>query len=87
VKAALFAGLGRTGSDFVGYEMARVIEQEDGPSAVAQALSESPLRFFERYVAISRAHPEGAPHRFGASTEEILHRLSAANPASRGDAV
>jgi hypothetical protein len=57
---------------FVGCEMARVIEEVDGPGAIGRSLSEGPLHFFERYVAISRAHPDRVKYRFAATTEEAL---------------
>lgn len=66
---------------FVGYEMARVLEQEQGAGAVAACLSQSPLRFFEGYVALAKAHPERVKYRFDASTEEILRAISASAKA------
>lgn len=65
---------------FVGYEMARVLEQEDGPGAVAASLSESPLRFFRRYAALAKAHPERVRYRFDSSTEETLEALREKEP-------
>jgi hypothetical protein len=63
---------------FVGYEMARVIEEEEGPAAIPRLIPEPPLRFFERYVAISRSRPDRVKYRFAAVTEEILARLASA---------
>lgn len=65
---------------FVGYEMARVLEETDGPEAVARALPQPPLRFFERYDAIARG-PGRVTFRFGASTREILRRCAVAAAA------
>jgi hypothetical protein len=54
--------------------MARVIEEVDGPGAIGRSLSEGPLRFFERYAAISRANPDRVKYRFAATTEEAFAR-------------
>lgn len=64
---------------FVGYEMARVIEEEDGAAGVARLVEAGPIPFFERYVAISRARPERVRYRFAASTEETLRKLRRAS--------
>jgi hypothetical protein len=63
---------------FVGYEMARVIEQERGASVVAESLAWSPLRFFEEYAALAKAHPDRVKYRFDASTEATLRELGGA---------
>jgi hypothetical protein len=77
-----FSGAWDSALYFVGYEMARVIEQEEGSGAVVQSLSRGSIRFFEKYIEISRAHPERVKHRFGPTTEEILRTLAA--PATHG---
>jgi hypothetical protein len=61
---------------FVGYEMARVIEEEDGAAGVARLVERGPIPFFERYVAISHAKPDRVRYRFAASTEESLRKLA-----------
>jgi hypothetical protein len=61
---------------FIGYEMARVIEEEDGAKEVARLVGVGPLPFFTRYLEISRMHPERVRYRFAASTEETIRKLS-----------
>ena len=62
---------------FVGYDMARVIEEEDGPEAIARCLEEGPLSFFSRYIAISQRRPEKSRRRFSRETEQIVRNLAA----------
>jgi len=61
---------------FVGYEMARVIEEQDGPDAVVRIAWAGPIDFFSRYIAIARAHPDKVPHRFDAETEKIIATMT-----------
>ena len=65
---------------FVGYEMARVIEEEDGPQAIGRCLKEGPLTFFSRYIAISEKHPEKGRRRFSKETAQIVQSLASKPP-------
>ena len=65
---------------FVGYEMARVIEEQDGPQAIGRCLKEGPLSFFARYIAISEQHPEKARRRFSKETEQVVQNLASKLP-------
>ncbi len=65
---------------FVGYEMARVIEDQDGPEALVRIAWAGPVEFFSRYVAISGAHPDRVAHRFDAETEDIVRGMTAHDP-------
>ena len=61
---------------FVGYEMARVIEEEDGAAGVARLVGKGAIPFFQRYVAIAHAKPERVRCRFTAFTEESIAKLA-----------
>ena len=60
---------------FVGYEMARVIEEQDGPEAVVRVAWEGPIAFFWRYIALSRARPDKVRYRFDAETEKTIEKM------------
>ena len=65
---------------FVGYEMARAIEEEDGPEAVVRCLEEGPLSFFSRYIAISQRTPDKGRRRFSKETEQTVQNLASKLP-------
>ena len=79
-----FSGTYDSALYFVGYEMARVIEEQDGPEAVVRLAWAGPIDFFSRYVAISKAHPDEVPHRFGTETERIIEKMARAARPSPG---
>jgi Putative zinc dependent peptidase (DUF5700) len=56
---------------FVGYEMARVIEEHCGRSCIGRLFQRPPVEFFRLYIALYRAHPE-VRHRFSTSSEKWL---------------
>lgn len=60
---------------FVGYEVARVVEEAEGAPAVTRCLSRGPICFFEKYLELSRRRPDRVKHRFASSTEGILEKL------------
>ncbi|MGE5415031.1 MAG: DUF5700 domain-containing putative Zn-dependent protease, partial [Syntrophomonadaceae bacterium] len=68
---------------FVGYEMARVIEEQDGPEALVRVAWSGPVDFFSRYLAISREHPDRVRYRFDAETGSIVAKM--ARPARGRD--
>lgn len=59
---------------FVGYVMARALEQHCGRACIGAAFGEHPGEFFRRYVALYRAHPE-IPGRFSPATEALIARF------------
>ncbi|MBD1393778.1 DUF5700 domain-containing putative Zn-dependent protease [Mucilaginibacter glaciei] len=62
---------------FMGYEMAKKIEQYSGRKAIADMLVQDPLVFFEEYIRVYKAHPEDQVMiRFDASTEQIIAKLA-----------
>lgn len=70
-----FSGMWDSPIYFVGYHMARSIERYEGREAVAEAMRECPLVFFNRYAALTREHEDPDMIRFSRSTEDILRRL------------
>jgi Putative zinc dependent peptidase (DUF5700) len=81
-----FSGAFDSALYFVGWEMARVLEQERGASAIAESLAWSPVRFFEEYAAIARAHPDRVRSRFDANTEATLRELAGTARSEDGGA-
>ena len=63
---------------FVGYQMAKAIEQFCGRQCIGQLFEEPAVEFFRRYVSLCREHPENQiPGRFAEETARYLESLSA----------
>ncbi len=72
-------GRGFSGSNdarfyFVGYRMAKAVEEHCGTECVRRLFTEPPVEFFRRYVAIRREHPGVGP-RFAPETEAFIASL------------
>ena len=56
---------------FVGYQMAKAIEQHCGTPCIAQLFKQPPIEFFRQYMALYRKHPD-IRARFAPETEAFL---------------
>nr|WP_294942923.1 DUF5700 domain-containing putative Zn-dependent protease [uncultured Mucilaginibacter sp.] len=73
---AFTTGFDETGY-FVGYEMAKKIEQYDGATGIADILLKDPLVFFEEYIKLYKEHKDDEAFvRFDAATEAIISKLA-----------
>jgi hypothetical protein len=70
----VFRGYG-PGPYFVGYEMAKAIDQHDGPERIASLLQKHPAEFFRTYIEIYRKNPGAAPAKFSAATEAYIDSI------------
>lgn len=71
-----FSGTFDSALYFVGYRMARVIEKHKGKQAIASAISENPLQFFNQYIELYKKQGDSEAIPFSKSTEEILQKLA-----------
>jgi hypothetical protein len=71
---AVFMGKG-PGPYFVGYEMAKAIDQHDGPERIASLLQMHPAEFFRAYIEIYRKNPGAVPAKFNAATEAYIDSI------------
>lgn len=72
-----FSGSFDSAMYFVGYRMAKSLEKYEGKGAIAASISDDPMKFFARYIALYQKHNDPELIKFSASTEEILKKLSA----------
>jgi hypothetical protein len=56
---------------FVGYQMAKAIEQHCGNACLGRLFEQHPIEFFRQYIALYKTHP-GIRGRFSAETEGFL---------------
>jgi hypothetical protein len=56
---------------FVGYQMAKTIEQHCGNACLGRLFEQHPIEFFRQYIALYKTHP-GIRGRFSAETEAFL---------------
>ena len=56
---------------FVGYEMAKALEQYCGRECIVRLFREPPVEFLRRYIALYREHPE-VMGRFSPATEDFV---------------
>ena len=56
---------------FVGYEMAKALEQYCGSKCISRLFEEPPVEFFRRYIALYRKHPE-IRGRYSQETETFM---------------
>ena len=64
-------------SYYVGYEMAKKLNQYGGDAAIANLLLEDPILFSTKYIALYQAHPEDKTfQRFSSTIEKIVKELS-----------
>lgn len=66
-----FTNLNDNSFYFVGYEMAKAIDQYCGHACIGQLFERQPVEFFRRYVALYQQHPE-IRGRFSKETEAVL---------------
>jgi hypothetical protein len=69
-----FMGFG-PGPYFVGYEMAKAIDRDRGPSGIASILSQHPANFFRTYIDLYRKNPDAVPAKFSKETEAYILAL------------
>lgn len=62
-------------SYFVGYEIAKVIEEHKGAKALADCINKGPLEFCRLYISLYRGDPKLRMIKFNPSTEVILTKL------------
>jgi len=70
-----FSGMLDSPLYFVGYRMAKVIEKYKGKDALARAIGDPPIEFFNQYVEIYRKQTDPELIRFDKATEDILAKL------------
>ncbi|WP_133300222.1 DUF5700 domain-containing putative Zn-dependent protease [Mucilaginibacter terrenus] len=62
---------------YVGYEMAKKLQQFNGAGAIADLIINDPLVMFEEYIKLYKAHPQDNTFiRFDATTEGIIASLA-----------
>lgn len=69
-----FSGNEDTRFYFVGYQMAKAIEQRCGAACIPRLFEQAPAEFFRHYISLYRQH-EDAPGRFSAATEAYVFSL------------
>jgi hypothetical protein len=56
---------------FVGFQMAKAIEQHCGAACIARLFEQPPVEFFRQYIALYKRHPD-IPGRFAPETEAFV---------------
>jgi len=63
-------------SYYVGYEMAKKINQYNGNSAIAALATQDPMVFVQTYIALYKSHPEDKSFKpFSSSVEQLIEKL------------
>ncbi|HET7234320.1 MAG TPA: DUF5700 domain-containing putative Zn-dependent protease [Longimicrobium sp.] len=66
-----FSGTNDARFYFVGYQMAKAIEQHCGTACIRRLFTRHPVEFFRQYIALYRRHPD-IPGRFSPETEAFI---------------
>jgi len=70
----VFTGYG-PGPYFVGYEMAKAIDRNQGPARIASLLQQHPAAFFRAYIDVYRQNAAAVPARFSRETEAYIDSI------------